>query len=158
MTSQKKLGRGPSDANRRTSRYGDEPTYEKVRRHGRTIYLKHVGGNRSAYRPSAKRWRLEDLYAAIKAHLLEKRIGSSVEHLADRFKAKPGLVHQCLHRMIREGTGLYETANSGPHDTRRDYGPKWKGRPYPIVDLSHWPNGWIATYYAFRDEPKTVSD
>lgn len=136
MTSKKKLGRrGPSDGKRMTWRYG--LTAKELSRRG------PLDDHRLAHRPTAKRWKLDDLYEVVKPFVIEnKRV--TVEGVADHFSAKKHLVHQCLHRMIREGTGLAEINGGGPHDTRRD---GWAGPDTANVDASHWPNGWMATHY-----------
>jgi len=142
MTSKKKLDyRGPSDGKRTTHRWGT------WRREGHTDTSRRL-----AYRPTAKRWKLEDLYERVVQEVLSRKEGKHpdfvvsyvlvrVEELADQFRAKTHLVHQCLHRMIREGYGLRES-NGGLHDTRRD-GPTIP----PDADMSHLPNGWMATHY-----------
>lgn len=147
MSSRKKLGRrGPSDSGVTTFREGFRRQPPEKRPPG--------------FRRATKRWKLEDLYREVRDTLLAFKAAPkrsywhafTLEELADRFRAKTHLVHQCVHRLIREGIGLVELNRGGPHDTRRDY--SFCSRKHPIgpdVDLSHWPNGWMATQYYFRE-------
>jgi len=96
---------------------------------------------RPLHRPSTRRWKLPALLDAIR-ELIECKgeRGSSageietftLAEVAEKLRAKPGLVHQCFHKLNLEG--LLEQGNNGlPHDI-------YRGPP------NHH-SGWVATTY-----------
>lgn len=78
---------------------------------------------RPLYRPSTRRWKLETLLPAVREVVLQSDImhGITVAEVATALRAKPGLVHQCFHKLNLEGI-LSQGSNGLMHEIRRGQG------------------------------------
>lgn len=104
----------------------------------RSHHCRHCGDPRTYFRPSLRRWKLERLYAEVRAIVLALSEGDRItaEDVATRLRAKKPMVEQCFHRLNLAGL-LSQGINSPPHDSTRD-----RSWPFGGPDSS-----WMATMY-----------
>ena len=104
---------------------------------------------RDKFRPSLKRWKLEDVYIIIRTKILEiiknnkGYVYVTVEEFVTDLRAKRSLVDQVFAKLNLEGL-LSQGFNKPPHDCKREKSGFSHGND----------SSWQATIYKVRNDSK----